>query len=156
LTAQPRPATFARLVTLTATVKNRSRTGGTPIGDVTFWDDATVLGTVTLSHGKATFKTSSLLLGPDKIQAHYVGSQDFAPSAATIIENVRAHRSRSKAASFYLDEVMRKMAFTTIISWHIHALKCGARKHADFRLFLLKMADHSLSSRDFAEYPDLS
>ncbi len=98
LTAQPRPATLDRSVALMATVYNRSRAGGTPVGDVTFWDGATMLGTVTLRHGKAMLKTSSLPVGRDRIQADYAGNQDFAASSRTLIENVRAPRSRSKAA----------------------------------------------------------
>ena len=58
-----------------ATVKNRSRAGGKPVGDVTFWDGATMLGTAPLRHGKAKLKTSSLPLGRDKIQAQYAGNQ---------------------------------------------------------------------------------
>lgn len=99
LAARPRPATFARPVTLTAAVKDRVRAGGTPIGDVSFWDGATLLGTATLRHGKATLRTSSLPLGQDTIQAQYAGSEDFAASSQTLVENVRAPRSRSKAAA---------------------------------------------------------
>jgi hypothetical protein len=117
LTAQPRPATIARPVTVTAIVKNRGRAGGTPIGDVTFWDGATVLVTVTLRRGKATVKTSSLPLGADAIRATYAGSQDFAPSTATIIENVRAHRSKSKAtASLEAARSRRAVASPALVS----------------------------------------
>jgi hypothetical protein len=42
--------------------------------------------------------TSNLHLGPNPIQADYTPSQGFAPSTAAIVEYVRAHRSRSKAA----------------------------------------------------------
>jgi hypothetical protein len=84
---------------LLATVKNRSRAGGTPVGDVTFWDGATMLGTVPLRHGKAMLKTSSLPIGRDRIQADYAGNQEFATSSRTVIENVRATRPRRKAAA---------------------------------------------------------
>jgi len=84
---------------LTATVKNRGRTGGTPIGDVTFWDDATMIGTVTLRRGKATLKTSQLPVGQDRIEAQYAGSQDFTASSQTLIEKVRPTRSKTKVAS---------------------------------------------------------
>jgi hypothetical protein len=54
---------------------------------------------VSLRHGKASLRTSSLQLGPNTIQADYTPSQGFDPSTAAVIENVRAHRSKSKAAS---------------------------------------------------------
>ena len=98
LTAQPRPANLGRPVTLTATVKDLKHRGPTPIGSVTFLDGTAILGTVALRHGKASLKTSSLPLGPNTIQAYYIPGQGFAPSTAAVVENVRAHRSRSKAA----------------------------------------------------------
>jgi hypothetical protein len=100
LTAHPRPGNLGRPVTFTAMVKSVERRGGIPIGSITFLDGTVSLGTVALRHGKASLKTSSLHLGPNPIQADYTPSQGFAPSAAAIIENVRAHRSRSKAAPF--------------------------------------------------------
>jgi hypothetical protein len=39
LTAKPRPATLGKTITLSATVKNTGRTGGTPLGDVEFLDN---------------------------------------------------------------------------------------------------------------------
>jgi hypothetical protein len=97
LTAQPKPANLGRPVTLTATVKDLKHRGPTPIGSVTFLDGTAILGTAALRHGKASLKTSSLPLGPNTIQAYYIPGQGFAPSTASVVENVRAHRSRSKA-----------------------------------------------------------
>ncbi len=98
LTARPRSATFGRPVTLTATVRSLRHGAGTPGGSVTFLDGTADLRTVLLRHGKARFVTSSLPLGLNFIQADYTPSQGFAPSNAPIIEDIRAHRSRSKAA----------------------------------------------------------
>jgi Big-like domain-containing protein len=98
LTAQPRPADLGRPVTLAAKVKDLKRGGSAPSGSVTFLDGTAILGTVALRHGKASFKTSSLPLGPNTIQAYYIPGQGFARSTASVVENVRAHRSRSKAA----------------------------------------------------------
>jgi hypothetical protein len=97
LTAQPKPANLGRPVTLTATVKDLKHRGPTPIGSVTFLDSTAILGTAALRHGKARLKTASLPLGPNTIQAYYIPGQGFAPSTASVVENVRAHRSRSKA-----------------------------------------------------------
>jgi hypothetical protein len=98
LTALPRPATLGQLVSLTATVRNLARVGGTPIGSITFLDGTASLGTVALRRGRASLKTSSLHLGPNTIQAEYMPSQGFAPSTGAMVENVRARRSKSKAA----------------------------------------------------------
>jgi hypothetical protein len=98
LTAQPRPANLGRPVTLTATVKDLKHSGPTPVGSVTFLDGTAILGAAVLRHGKASLKTSSLPLGPNTIQAYYIPGQGFAPSSASVVENVRAHRSRSEAA----------------------------------------------------------
>ena len=95
-TANPRPATLGRQVTLTATVKNLTHGGGTPGGSVTFLDGTTSLGSAVLRHGKAMVKTSSLPLGRDVIEVAYTASQDFVDSTGVIIETVRARRSRSK------------------------------------------------------------
>ena len=97
LTVQPRPANLGRTVTLTATVKDLQRRGPIPIGSVTFLDGAAILGTAVLRHGKASLRTSSLPLGPNPIRADYMPAQGFAPSNASVVEDVRAHRSRSKA-----------------------------------------------------------
>ena len=96
LKAQPRPANLGRPVTLTAAVQILKHRGPTPIGSVTFLDGTASLGTVPLRRGKASLKTSSLHLGPNTIQADYTPSLGFAPSTKTIVENVRAHRSKSK------------------------------------------------------------
>ena len=79
-------------------VKDLKHRGPTPSGSVTFLDGTASLGTAALRHGKASLKTSSLPLGPDTIHADYTPSQGFAPSTAAIVENVRAHRSKTKAA----------------------------------------------------------
>ena len=58
VTATPRASTFGQRITLTATVKNRSRTGGMPTGSVNFLDAfSNILGVqVRLTHGKAVLK----------------------------------------------------------------------------------------------------
>jgi uncharacterized repeat protein (TIGR03803 family) len=93
-----RAANPGQTVTLIVTVTNRSRAGGTPGGSVTFLDGTVNLGTLTLRHGKAALKTSSLLAGPITIEAEYTPSQGFAPSTAVIVEHVQGHRPRSWAA----------------------------------------------------------
>ena len=99
LTVQPRQVNLGRSVTFTARVKILIRHGPTPIGSVTFLDGTVSLGTVALRRGKASLKTSSLLLGVNTIQADYTPSPGFAPSSKSIVENIKAPRSKNKAAT---------------------------------------------------------
>jgi hypothetical protein len=99
LTVQPRQVNLGRSVTFTARVKILARHGPTPIGSVTFLDGTVSLGTVALRRGKASLKTSSLLLGVNTIQADYTPSPGFAPSSKSIVENIKAPRSKNKAAT---------------------------------------------------------
>ena len=96
LTAKPRPATIGRTVAIAATVESVRHGGGTPIGDVTFYDGTTVLESdVALKGGKATLKTSSLTVGPHRIWVQYVGSEDFEGSHSSVLtEKIRAGRSK--------------------------------------------------------------
>jgi hypothetical protein len=74
LTAKPRPGTFGRPVTFTATVKTCSHGGGTPSGSLTFFDGTPILGTEPLRRGKAILKTASLDFGSNLIEAEYTPS----------------------------------------------------------------------------------
>ena len=64
-------------VTFTATLSPVAPGSGTPTGTVTFMDGMTVLGTASLSGGKATFTTSVLAPGSHSILVHYGGNGDF-------------------------------------------------------------------------------
>jgi hypothetical protein len=99
LTAKPRSSTFGRPITLTATVKNLSHTGGVPPGSVNFLDAfGNILGLqVRLRDGKAILRTSGLPVGRDTIQVDYIGNLDFAPSSSGIFVTIRPHRSSTKA-----------------------------------------------------------
>src|SRR5207302_380793 len=69
----------------TATVTPVAPGAGTPTGTVTFKDGSTILTTVALSAGKATFATSALTTaGPGhSITAVYNGSGDFNTSTSS-------------------------------------------------------------------------
>ena len=70
------PSPFGQSVTFTATV-----TGTNPTGIVQFFDSATLLGSVTLAAGSATFTTSALTPGPHSITAVYSGDANYAAPA---------------------------------------------------------------------------
>lgn len=75
-------------VTFTATVA--STTTGTPTGTVTFKKGSTVIGTATLVNGVATFTTSALPSGKDKITAVYGGDgNDKSSTSAAVVVTVK-------------------------------------------------------------------
>jgi hypothetical protein len=82
LTSSLNPSQVGQSVTFTATVTSSS---GTPTGSVTFLDGATVLATVGLSGGVATFTTSTLTLGSHSITASYSGSATLAASVSPVL-----------------------------------------------------------------------
>lgn len=75
-------AAYGQSVTFTATVQS---TSGTPTGCVTFMDGSTVLGTVPLSGGHASFTTSTLGVGTHSIKAVYSGSGNFSGSTSSTL-----------------------------------------------------------------------
>jgi hypothetical protein len=75
LTATPATATVGATIALGATVTG---TGGTPTGSVKFLDGTTVLATVNLTSGVASYSTSALIVGTHSITAVYGGDGTFA------------------------------------------------------------------------------
>lgn len=73
-------AHFGQQVTFTVTVSSPS---GTPTGSADFLDGTAVLGTVTLSGGTATYKTTSLAEGSHSISARYSGNSNVSGSASS-------------------------------------------------------------------------
>ena len=84
LSTSVNPSVYGQSVTFTATVSAAAPGSGTPTGSVTFMDGSTTLGSATLSSGKASFKTTSLVVGSQVITAVYGGDGNFttSPSAA--------------------------------------------------------------------------
>jgi hypothetical protein len=88
LTSSPNPSDDGQAVTFTATV---SSSGGTPPNGetVSFKSGKTVLGTGTLSSGKATFSDSKLTAGATTpVTAVYAGDSDFQGSTSNTVEQV--------------------------------------------------------------------
>src|SRR3989442_968186 len=84
LTSAPNPSTTGQTVALTATVSAVAPATGTPTGTVTFRDSATVLSTVTLVNGSASFQTAALAVGSHPLTATYNGSATFAASTSPV------------------------------------------------------------------------
>jgi Bacterial Ig-like domain (group 3)/FG-GAP-like repeat len=88
LVAAPSPAIAGQVVTLTATIAPTPT--GAPLGSVSFYQGATLLGVGTVSvAGVATFSTSTLPTGADSLTAIYSGNTTSATStSAAAMETV--------------------------------------------------------------------
>jgi uncharacterized repeat protein (TIGR03803 family) len=93
------PAVTGQSVTFTAIVKAVSPGSGTPTGTVTFLVGGTPVDTVTVSAGKATFKTS-LSVGIYSITVSYSGDPNFTSStSAGLTQTVNPDASSSTVTS---------------------------------------------------------
>ena len=80
LTAAPNPAVAGQLVTLSATVAGTD--AGWPTGLVTFLDGSTPLASSTLDAGRASFSSTTFIVGSHPLTASYAGDDDHEPSAS--------------------------------------------------------------------------
>lgn len=89
----PFGSVYGEEVTFTATVRVVPPGGGTPIGQVFFFEGANVLAMVDLEGGVATFKTALLPAGDHEIIATFMGSTNFNGDSATpLVQSVeKAH-----------------------------------------------------------------
>lgn len=81
LTSSPNPSTQGQAVTFTAKITSPTTV---PTGPVTFSVGKTVLGTVELSGGKATFSTSTLAVGTTDVTVTFPWNSDIAGSSASV------------------------------------------------------------------------
>ena len=82
-------AVVGETVTFTATVAAVTNGLPEPTGTVTFSEGSTILGSVPLNGGQASFPTSVLAVGDDSITANYSDDSDFAAnSSAAFAETV--------------------------------------------------------------------
>ncbi|VVC05493.1 Bacterial Ig-like domain (group 3) [uncultured archaeon] len=88
LTSSATPSVFGKSVTFTAAVTSF---GGTPTGTVTFKDGTTIIGSATLSSGKAVLTTYSLSVRSHSITAAYGANTNYSTSTSlTLIQTVKA------------------------------------------------------------------
>ena len=85
LTSSANPSKFGQAVTFTVTVAATVPGSGIPAGTVQFTDGTTVLATVTLSKGRATFTTSILSVGSHAMRAIYAGNSKFNPKKSAVL-----------------------------------------------------------------------
>jgi uncharacterized repeat protein (TIGR01451 family) len=97
LTATTNTPVFGQAVTFTATVAALSPSVATPTGSVTFKDGSTVLATVALSGGSASFTTKHLALGGHAITAYYNGTSNFGTSHSSPADPVTVSPDSTQA-----------------------------------------------------------
>jgi hypothetical protein len=85
LAGSPNPASLGQPVTFTATVNCAT---AVPSGTVTFKDGKTALGTATLVNGQTQLTTSALTAGTHSLSATFKGTQDFAGSVSSTLQEV--------------------------------------------------------------------
>lgn len=85
LASSANPALVSNSVILTATV---SSSAGTPTGSVSFYDEATLLGSATLAAGTATYSMSSLACDTHSITAVYAGDSNFLSVTSSAMSQV--------------------------------------------------------------------
>jgi Big-like domain-containing protein len=109
------PSGLAQAVTFMATVK--PATSGTPTGTVTFKDGTTLIGTGTLSGGKAKLTTAALALGSHSITASYGGDANFTASTSAILtQTVKSTTSTTTASSLNPSTFGQTVTFTATVT----------------------------------------
>jgi hypothetical protein len=100
LTSSPNPSNGGQSVTFTATVAAVPPGTGTPTGQVTFQDGATVIGQVPVDgSGVASFSTSALALGSHTVTATYASDTNFAASNGSTVQTVQNLNATTTTAS---------------------------------------------------------
>jgi hypothetical protein len=102
LSSSANPSVYSQRITLTGTVSALSPGSGTPSGTVTFTDQttSTVLGTATLSLGRARLLITTLSVGSHVIIASYSGDTNFSTStSSTYTQNVNKDGTTTSVTS---------------------------------------------------------
>ncbi len=86
ITSSPNPSIQGQWVTFTAKITSPTVL---PKGPVTFSAGTTVLGSVQLSGGRATFTTSSLAAGSNVVKVSYTGDSNIKGSSAAVTQVVQ-------------------------------------------------------------------
>jgi hypothetical protein len=85
LTSSLNPSTTDQAVAFSATVTAAS---GTPSGTVQFLDGSSVIGSGTLSSGRASLTVSTLSAGTHSIRASYLESSTYSASTSAVLSQV--------------------------------------------------------------------
>lgn len=117
LSSSPNPSVYSQTVTLTATVT--SSVGVPADGDtVTFEQGSTELGAGTLAGGSASFTTSSLKVGADRVSVVYGGDSNFGGSTSKAVKQVvsKATSSTTLVSSQNPSNYEQSVTFTATVA----------------------------------------
>lgn len=117
LASTTNPSVVGQSVTFTATVTPQF--GGTPTGTVTFTKNGTtLLGTVPLTGGQASFSKAVLAAGNESITAAYSGDANFSASTAPAISQVvnQAPTTTALASALNPSTVGQSVTFTATVT----------------------------------------
>ena len=85
ITSSVNPSTLGQSVTFTAAVSSDPPLQVGPTGDVTFMDGTTVLATIALTNGTASYTTTSLTVGGHSITAVYDSDENYSGSTSPLL-----------------------------------------------------------------------
>jgi hypothetical protein len=117
LSSSPNPSTYGQPVAFSATVT--SKIGTPPDGEtISFMKGKTVLGAGTMSHGSASFATSTLPVGKNAVTAVYGGDSKFASSTSKAVSQVvsKATTATALASSLNPSVVGQSVTFTATVT----------------------------------------
>jgi ELWxxDGT repeat protein len=120
----PDPSVFGQVVPFTVSVPALSPGKGTPTGSVVFTDFTTIIGTVSLSGGRATFTTASLSRGNHAISANYGGDGNFLASAYTNYGQTVQKAATTTAVTTSVNPIVTGQ--TLVITATVQAVSPGA------------------------------
>jgi len=125
LTSAPSITVFGQSVAFTATV---SGSGGPPTGSVTFYGNASPLGSSPLSAGVATFTTTTLDTGINLMTATFTGDDNFQMStSAPLVQNVFRANSLTALSSGPNPSLFgQTVTFTATVSGTFGGLPTGS------------------------------
>lgn len=107
VTASNLNPTASEAVTLTATVTPSNSGTSAPTGTVQFFANGVLLGTGTLSNGRATLVTTTLPVGVDSITAVYLGDSNFTTSSSPELTLVVGDQTEQFLNQVYINSVGR-------------------------------------------------
>jgi ELWxxDGT repeat protein len=120
ITCSPSPSMFSQAVTLTASVRVQAPGSGTPVGNVSFFDNSQDLGpSVSLNQfGQATFRIPALSVGTHTMTASYRStSANFGGSQGSVAEIVKKAPTRAVLTAFPAPAVFGQVvSFTVAVS----------------------------------------
>jgi hypothetical protein len=117
VSASPTSSVYGQSVSFTATVIANAPGSGTPKGTVTFRDGSTILASINLSGGSATYTTSLLAVGSHTITATYNGGVNYTASSGSTSETVSQDSTTTTVkASPSSPQLGHKVTFTATVS----------------------------------------